>query len=86
MFEAIKDWVTGEVIAYTITAVLALGGLGGLVVKISRTFKEIGEFMTAIGNALADSKMTGEELNSIVKEGKDVFSLWKKTPDRFKVK
>ncbi|MFC1573737.1 hypothetical protein ACFL30_00975 [Candidatus Latescibacterota bacterium] len=72
-------WVTGEVAAFALSALLTVMGaaLGILFSRISRTFKEAGEFMTTLGTALEDKRITREELADIIKEGRDVFSLWR---------
>ena len=60
----VKSWLSGEVVALVASALLAIvGGVFGLTYrKITRTFKEIGECLTAIGIALEDNKLTREEL------------------------
>ena len=76
----VKGWLTGEVIAVIATAVLGIicGTIGLLFSKISRTFKEAGEFLSTLGTAIEDRKMTREEIASIIKEGRDVFAVWGK--------
>lgn len=73
-------WVTGEVAAFALSALLTVIGaaLGILFNRISRTFKEAGEFMTTLGNAIEDKRLTRDELADIIKEGRDVFALWRK--------
>ncbi|MHB9030986.1 MAG: hypothetical protein ACYC9O_19625 [Candidatus Latescibacterota bacterium] len=68
-----------EVIALVISALLALaaGALGIVFVRVARTFRETGEFLTALGCALDDRRITREELAGIVKEGKDIFGIWR---------
>ncbi len=70
--------VSGEVIALVISAAVALaaGAAGTLFVRVTRTFRETGEFLTALGSALEDTRITREELAKIVKEGKDIFAVW----------
>ncbi len=71
--------VTGEVVALAVSAVVALlaGALGLVFVRVARTFREAGEFLTVLGCALDDRRITREELVSIVKEGRDIFAVWK---------
>ena len=73
-----RTWLTGEVVALALSVVLTiLGGALGLAFRrISRTFKEAGEFMTTLGIALEDKRLTREELTGIIKEGKDIFAVW----------
>ncbi len=79
ILEKARTWVTGEVAALVLSAILAiLGGAFGLVFRrMSRTFKEAGEFMATLGIALEDKKLTRKELACIVKEGKDIFAVWR---------
>jgi len=74
-----KDLVTGEVLALAVSALLAILGasLGLVFRKISRTFREVGEFMTTVGLAIEDRRITRDELANIIKEGKDIFESWK---------
>ena len=78
MWEKASGWLTGEVLALIVSTLLAvLGGASGLVFrKISRTFKEAGEFMTTLGTAIEDQRITRDELANIIKEGRDVFRVW----------
>ena len=87
LFGSIKGWITSEVLAYAATAVIIIlsGVFGVMFNRVSTTFKEAGEFLTVLGLALADSKISKEELAQIMKEGKDVFNLWAKTPVRYQV-
>ena len=73
-----RSWITGEVMAFFLSGIVAvLGGMFGVMFKkVNRTFKEVGEFMTALGTALEDQKLTREELAAIVKEGRDIFKVW----------
>lgn len=74
-----KSWLTGEVIALFASGILAvLAGVFGLMFKkITRILKEAGEFMTTLGTAIEDNRVTREELAGIVKEGRDIFEVWK---------
>jgi len=78
-FNRVKSWMTLEVAALVLSAVLTVvgGALGVLFRRISRTFKEAGEFMTELGNALEDHRLTREELSGIIKEGRDIFAVWR---------
>jgi len=87
IFGTVKGWIASEVFALALT-VIVLGlstAFGVMFGKVSKTLTEAGEFMTVLGTALADSRLSKDELKSIVKEGKDVFSLWRKTPVKYKV-
>lgn len=76
----ITSWITGEVIALGVSAILAIlgGAIGMTHSKIIRTFREFGEFLETLGAALEDNKISRDELMKIVKEGKDVFAVWRK--------
>ena len=75
----ITSVLSGEVISLTLSAVVAIGAgiLGILFTRVSRTLKEAGDFLTVLGNALEDRRITREELAGIVKEGRDIFGVWK---------
>jgi hypothetical protein len=75
----ITGMISGEVIALVFSAILAIGAgfLGVVFNRVARTFKEAGEFLTVLGDALEDRRITREELAGIVKEGKDIFTVWK---------
>jgi len=78
-FDKVKGWMTLEVAALALSAVLTVmgGALGIVFRRISLTFKEAGEFMTELGTALEDSRLTREELSAIIREGRDIFAVWK---------
>lgn len=78
VFGTVKSWITGELLA--VIATVAIGAITGTTAykKIARTFSELAEFLTALTDALEDSKVTREELKNIVKEGKDVLAVWRK--------
>jgi len=74
-----KSWFTGEVLALFVSGIITLlGGIFGIMFKrVIKTFKEAGEFMTELGTALDDNRVTREELANIVKEGRDIFAVWR---------
>ncbi len=73
------SFLTGEVVALLVSAAVAVmaGAFGVMFVRVARTFREAGEFLTVLGCALDDRRITREELAGIVREGKEVFSVWK---------
>jgi len=75
----LKSWLTGEVLALFVSGIIALlGGIFGIMFKkVTRTFKEAGEFMAELGTALEDHRITREELANIVKEGREIFAVWR---------
>lgn len=83
----VAGWLSGEVVSLIVSAVVAIlaGAVGFLFIKVQKTFVEGGEFLMVLGLALDDRRVSREELAAILKEGKDVFSLWKKTPEKYKV-
>ena len=85
--DKVKDWFTWNAAAYIITGLLAVGVIGESVIlgKIIRTLKEGGEFLTVLGDAVEDRKLGSDELNTIAKEARDVFDVWKPTPERYRV-
>ncbi len=78
-FGTLKSWMSLEVAALVLSAVLTVigGALGIMFRRISGTFKEAGEFMTELGMALEDKRLTREELAAIIREGHDIFAVWK---------
>jgi len=79
VLEKAKSWLTGEVLALFASCIIALlcGAFGIMFKKVTRTFKEAGEFMTTLGEALEDHRVSREELASIIKEGREIFEVWK---------
>ena len=79
VLDKVKSWITGDVMAFFLSGIVViLGGMFGTALKkMNRTFKEVGEFLTVLGTALEDQKLTREELAAIVREGKDIFVVWK---------
>ena len=75
----IKAWFSGEVVSMIVSCVAVILGsvFGMMFVKVAKTFKETGDFLAALGNALEDKKITREELAAIVKEGKEVYHIWR---------
>jgi len=79
VFSKIKGFLTWELISYIATAVLALVAGGGIIyTKAAKTIEEVGEFLDTLGAAVEDKKITKDELVAIIKEGKEVLSIWKK--------
>ena len=78
VFSSVKSWLTTEVGAMIASSAAALisGTLGVLYVKIIRTFRETGEFLATLGMALDDNSITSDELSDIIKEGREIFSVW----------
>ena len=79
VFTSVKSWLSAEVVSLALSALLTiLGGVMGLLFKkIARTFKEAGEFLTVLGEAVEDTRLTREELADIINEGKDIFAVWR---------
>lgn len=79
VWEKTRGWLSQEFFALIASALLALLGsaLGLLFRKISLTFREAGEFMTILGTAIEDNRLTRDELAAIIREGKDIFTVWK---------
>ncbi len=79
VFDSVKSWITGETLALIVSAAAAfIAGLSGaLYQKVANTMKEAGEFLNALGPALEDSRITREELAAIVREGREIFAVWK---------
>jgi len=74
-----KKWFSGEALALVISAVAALvSGVSGIMYARSvKTFRETGEFLSVLGSALEDNRLTRDELAQIIREGRDIFSIWR---------
>jgi len=79
VFGRAGGWFTTEVAALALSALLALlgGALGLAFRKAARTFREAGEFLAQLGAALEDNRLTREELAAIIREGREVFAVWR---------
>jgi hypothetical protein len=75
----ITSAVSGEVVSLVLSAVLAIGAgiLGIMFTRVARTLRETGEFLAVLGSALEDQRITRDEIASIIKEGKDIFGVWR---------
>jgi hypothetical protein len=69
--EIIMDYLTGN-IPQIITAVVGIGAVWLVLSKALNVLKEISELLNAIVVAFADKKLTKDEVDTIVKEAKDV--------------
>lgn len=72
-------WLSGEILSIVLSAALAIAGgaFGLLFSKVTRTFREAGEFLTVLGTALDDRRLTREELAAIIREGREIFTVWR---------
>jgi len=75
----IKNLFGGEVLALIFSAALTIAGgtSAFLFGKIVKTFRETGEFLSVLGEAIEDKRLSRDELARIVKEGRDLFMVWK---------
>ena len=82
---AIKAWIGWQGVSYALAFLLALGGIGGTVlfVRTTQTLKEGAEFLAVLATALADKDTSPETLKRILAEGRDVWDVWARTPDRY---
>ena len=69
--EIIMDYLTGN-IPQIITAVVGIGAVWLVMSKALNVLKEISELLSAVVVAFADKKLTKDEIDTIVKEAKDV--------------
>lgn len=67
----IMDYLSGN-IPQVLTAVVGIGAVWFVMSKALKVLKEITELLNAIVVAFADKKLTKEEIDTIVKEAKDV--------------
>lgn len=71
--------VTGEVLSLALSAaaVVIAGASGILFARAARTFRETGEFLSVLGTAIEDRRITRDELAAIVREAKDIYRIWR---------
>jgi len=67
----IMDYLLGN-IPQLLTAVVGIGAVWFILSKALNVLKEITELLNAIVVAFADKKLTKDEIDTIVKEAKDV--------------
>jgi len=67
----IMDYLSGN-IPQLLTAVVGIGAVWFILSKALKVLKEITELLNAIVVAFADKKLTKDEINTIVKEAKDI--------------
>ena len=67
----IMDYLSGNV-PQLLTAVVGIGAVWFILSKALNVLKEITELLNAIVVAFADKKLTKDEIDTIVKEAKDV--------------
>ncbi len=67
----IMDYLSGN-IPQLLTAVVGIGAVWFIMSKALKVLKEITELLNAIVVAFADKKLTKDEIDTIVKEAKDV--------------
>ena len=67
----IMDYLSGN-IPQLLTAVVGIGAVWVVLSKAVKVLKEISELLNAIVVAFADKKLTKDEIETIMKEAKDV--------------
>jgi len=67
----IMDYLSGN-IPQLLTAVVGIGAVWVILSKAVKVLKEISELLNAIVVAFADKKLTKDEIDTIIKEAKDV--------------
>ena len=67
----IMDYLSGN-IPQLLTAAVGIGAVWFIMSKALKVLKEITELLNAIVVAFADKKLTKDEIDTIVKEAKDV--------------
>lgn len=91
-FGDVKSWVMGNIMGTIATAGCAAltYALKSVWQKntarfnlVSKTLIEAGQFFEALGEMIKDPTITKDELSAVVKEGKDVIDLYRKTPDAY---
>ena len=67
----IMDYLSGN-IPQLLTAVVGIGAVWVILSKAVKVLKEISELLNAIVVAFADKKLTKDEIETIMKEAKDI--------------
>ena len=67
----LMDYVKGNV-PQIVTVLIGISAVWVILAKAMKVLKEISELLNAIVVALADKKLTKEEIDTIVKEAKDI--------------
>ena len=67
----LMDYVKGNV-PQIVTVLIGISAVWVILAKAMKVLKEISELLNAIVVALADKKLTEEEIDTIVKEAKDI--------------
>ena len=71
MNKLILDYVMGN-IPQLLTAGVGIGAVWFILSKALKVLKEISEFLNAVLVAFADKKLTKDEIETIMKEAKDI--------------
>jgi len=69
--DLIMDYVSGNV-PQLVTAIVSIGAIWFVFSKALNVLKEISELLNAVVIAFADKKLTKDEVDTIVKEVKDI--------------
>jgi hypothetical protein len=79
VLSAIKARITGDVAALVLTAALAVigGAMGVLFARVAATFREVGEFLLTLGDAMEDNRITRDEISELLRDGGDIFRVWR---------
>ena len=74
----VRSWIGAEAGALAFSTVLAAAAdaMGIMFRRVSQTLREAGEFLSTLGAAIEDRKLTREELVNIIREGRDIFAVW----------
>ena len=65
-----------------LTGLLVIAGMIGVTIKIKGASTELSHMFAAIAAAVADNKLTKEEVAQIVEEAKQVVAAIKTTPSK----
>jgi len=80
IFTSVKDWFTGNVAAYILTGILAIGIVALWAGWISSLLISCGTLFITVGNAISDKKITNEELADIKQKIKDLREIASQKP------
>jgi sensor histidine kinase YesM len=70
------------VISAILSYILGIATVYGYVKKYTLPIKEIAEFLLTVVNALADGKVTADEVKKIIQEAKDIPDAFQKIKEK----
>lgn len=83
IIDKVKSAVNLQLISLVLT--IGLGKIAFDTTRIKRAMRETGEFLSVLGDAFEDDRITKDELADILREGRDIIDVARKTPVQYQV-